>query len=405
MTGLRVLLHDYPGHAFPVQLARSLAARGHEVLHLHCASFSSPRGPLAPAPDDPPSLTLEALSLGGAVQKYDFITRWRQERAYGRQLVERVAAWRPDVVLGGNASIDPQAALQAWARKHRVGFLYWLQDVHGIAITAILARKLGPIGRVIGKVYTARERELWRRSDVVVAITEDFRAILTDASVAADRIAIVQNWADLEDLAPRPKDNAFARAHGLHDKTVLLYSGTMGLKHNPERMVELARAFRTRPEVRIVVVSEGIGADHIAAAKAAEGLDNLIVLPFQPYTVLPDLVGSGDILCVLLEPEAGIYSVPSKLLTYCCAGRAVLGAIPAENLASRIIERNGIGQSVDPSDGAGFVAAAEALVADAPARIAMGSAARLYAEATFDITTITDGFERLLTEARDRGRG
>lgn len=397
---LRVLLHDYPGHAFPVQLARALATRGHEVLHLHCSSFSSPRGPLAPRPEDPPSLTLEALTLDGEVKKYDFLRRWLQERAYATRLVERVAAFKPDVVLGGNASVDPQAALQRWARRNKVGFLYWLQDVHGIAMRAILAKKLSVFGSAVALYYTMKEEALWRRSNVVVAITEDFRPILATAGVPRERVAVVENWADLQELSPRAKDNAFSRAHGLVDKTVLLYTGTMGLKHNPERMVDLARAFRDRSDVKIVVVSEGIGADRIRELAVEERLENILQLPFQPYDLLPDMVATGDILCVLLEAEAGIYSVPSKLLTYCCAGRPVLGAIPADNLAARIIARNHIGVTVSPQDGPGFVDAALRLLADPRARADMGANGRRYAETTFDIDAITTGFETLLDQAR-----
>ena len=36
---MRIVLHDYPGHAFPVQLSRALAARGHQVLHIWFSAF------------------------------------------------------------------------------------------------------------------------------------------------------------------------------------------------------------------------------------------------------------------------------------------------------------------------------------------------------------------------------
>lgn len=30
---MKILVHDYPGYAFPIQLSRELAKRGHRVLH------------------------------------------------------------------------------------------------------------------------------------------------------------------------------------------------------------------------------------------------------------------------------------------------------------------------------------------------------------------------------------
>ena len=35
---MKIIVHDYAGHPFQVQLSRRLASRGHEVLHLYCAS-------------------------------------------------------------------------------------------------------------------------------------------------------------------------------------------------------------------------------------------------------------------------------------------------------------------------------------------------------------------------------
>jgi len=104
-------------------------------------------------------------------------------------------------------------------------------------------------------------------------------------------------------------------------------------------------------------------------------------------------------LLVLLEPDAGVFSVPSKVLTYHCAGRAILGAIPAENLAARTIEANGAGVVVDPGDSDRFIAAARSLIDDPARRIAMGSSARVAAEETFDIDVITDEFLSVLEAA------
>ena len=51
---MRIIVHDYVGHPFQVQLSRELARRGHEVLHLYCSSFVTPRGELTRRDDDPP---------------------------------------------------------------------------------------------------------------------------------------------------------------------------------------------------------------------------------------------------------------------------------------------------------------------------------------------------------------
>ena len=401
---MRIAFHDYPGHAFPVQLARALAKRGHEVLHLTFSEFQAPKGPLAPRPDDPPGLHLKALSLGTAFKKYSFVQRALQERSYAKLLVDAVAAFKPDVILGGNAPLDPQAKLLRFAQSHKTGFLFWHQDVYGVAMDKILRAKIPVFGALIGAWYKALEKRLWRASDRIVAITDDFVPLLTAEGIGRERIAVIENWGAREDLPPRPQDNPWSQAQGLVGKTVFMYSGTLGLKHNPQLLAALARAFKDDPEVRVLVVTEGIGADWLAEAKAREGLDNLILLPFQPFSEVPNAIGTSAALVVLLEPDAGVYSVPSKTLAYLCADRPLLGAIPLNNLAAKLITREGAGLVAAPDDEAGFVAAARRLRADPALRAAMAARGKAYADHAFDIDRITDQFERLLTEARDRAR-
>ena len=57
---MRILVHDYAGHPFQVQLSRELARRGHDVLHLYCSSTHTPRGDLARASGRPARASMSA---------------------------------------------------------------------------------------------------------------------------------------------------------------------------------------------------------------------------------------------------------------------------------------------------------------------------------------------------------
>ena len=168
--------------------------------------------------------------------------------------------------------------------------------------------------------------------------------------IPTDKIYVIENWAPIDELPLRPRANEWARQHGLVDKRVVLYSGTLGLKHDPGAIVQLARHFSNQDDVEVVVVSEGRGADWLRRRREEERLSNLRLLPFQPYADLPDVLASGDVLLTLLEADAGAFSVPSKVLSYLCAGRALLAAVPSDNLAAEVVRRSGGGVLVEPGD-------------------------------------------------------
>ena len=261
----------------------------------------------------------------------------------------------------------------------------------------ILRRKIPVAGAWIGAWYRHLDRRQFARSSKIIAITGDFSPILSrEFGVDASRISVVPNWALIEEIPCLPKDNAWSRLHSLHDKFVYLYSGTIGMKHNPALLLELARRHAEHPDVRVVVVSEGIGAEWLRKEAAAANLDNLLILPYQPFADLPSVLATGDVLVGILEEEAGQFSVPSKTLSYLCAGRPLLLAIPTENLAARITRDNQAGLTVRPSDMDGFLDAASQLHDSSDLREKMANNARAYAEKTFPIEKTAAIFDEIL---------
>jgi glycosyltransferase involved in cell wall biosynthesis len=239
----------------------------------------------------------------------------------------------------------------------------------------------------------------------VVTISDGFVQTLHAWGVPRERVHLIENWAPLGELPLCERDGAWRRRHELGSGPVLLYCGTLGLKHDTDLLFELARRVASRGAT-VVVASEGIGAEALARRLATELLASLRVLPFQPYEQLPEMLGAADVLLALLGRELGSYSVPSKVLTYLSAGRPLLAAVPSENPAAQLIERTRSGIVVEPEDVDGFFLGAERLLDDAALRAELGARGRTYAESAFSITEIGDRFERVLAQALPtRGKG
>ena len=394
---MHVLIHDYAGHPFQVQLSRALARRGSRVTHLYASMIETPRGSLARRGDDPDGLEIRGVGIDSAFAKHSFVKRRFQEVEYGRRVAAEAERLAPDWVISGNTPTEAQAVLANRCRSRGIGFVSWVQDFYGIAVDKLVRRKLPLIGAAVGAYYKRMDRRVLRQSDRIVVITEDFRPMLDRMHVERERVAVIENWAPLEELPLMPRTNAWSREQALCDSFCFLYSGTLGMKHNPALLLELALRHRDDAGVRVVVISEGLGARWLDARKAEHGLDNLVLLPFQPFERMPEVLASADVLVAILEPDAGVFSVPSKVLTYLCAGKPLLAAMPRENLAARTITSAGAGVVVAPHDVSAFVAAGDAFKHDRVSREVAGASARAYAERTFDIGAITDAFERTLS--------
>ena len=138
----------------------------------------------------------------------------------------------------------------------------------------------------------------------------------------------------------------------------------------------------------------------------SEGIHkNLVKLPLQPFEDFPGVLAASDILIAMIEPEAGIFSVPSKSsqLLVC---RKTHGVVCSSGiiLAAKIVVESGAGVVVDPGDEDGFVDAIRSLLGDGDLRERMGLAGRAYAETHFDIGQVADKFETIFSRLKTNCR-
>lgn len=394
---MRIYVCDYSGHPFQVQLSRELARRGNDVVHSYFADFQTPKGRLQIEPGDPPGLQITPLTLGKPFKKYGLLARRFQEVRVGKVIAERIEQFQPDVVIGCNLPIDALDKVVGLCERRKFPLIFWQQDIYSKAITDLLGERFGLPGRIIGRYYQFLERCAANRSAAMVIIAEDFRVTLEkDFGVRSDRIHTIENWAPLDEISPRPKTNEWARAHGLSDCDVVLYTGTIGLKHDPKLILAVAEALGDRPRTRVVVTSEGPYASWLEREASAIPGQPLRVMPFQPFGSYPDVLGTADVLIAVLERDAGTFSVPSKVLSYLCSGRPIVLSAPEQNLASRIVNRANGGYAVPVGDVQHFIGAIRELLDNPAKREALGRNGRTYAEETFDIGKIADRFGTII---------
>lgn len=365
----------------------------------YCESSPSGKGQHTVQQTDPKGLSFRGLRMTSSFDRYSPVNRVRQEIAYGRLLGRWLLAANPEVAVLCNMPLISHAIAARICSRAGIPMVFWHQDIVSVAVGAAAKGRLGIAGRPIARMAEVVERSIAEASQVIVPISADFLPVLNNWHVGHKSV-VIQNWAPLPEIPVHPRDNPWARAHDLVGRPVMLYAGTLGLKHNPAVLAAMAKAMRSSlPSGRFVVISEGRGREWLAECKRREGLENLLLLDYQPYSRFPEVLAAADVLVAILEPSAGRYSVPSKILSYLCSGRPIVAVIPHENAAAATLRESGGGIVIAPGDDEEAAAASIDLLCDDDMRSNMGSAGRDYAEATFDIHAIGDRFEEVLFRA------
>lgn len=378
----RIVVHDYLGHPFQVELSRELARRGHRVHHVYCSNIAVGQGKLRVGKTDS-----DRLSITG-------VPRQRHPGSgpdtYGLEVGGLIGDFAPNVVISGNSPVPVQWHIQHTCAERGIRFVYWLQDIYSARVSRAKTDHAGEGDR------TARcEKATLLSSDAVVAIAEPFAAFARQCGMSSENITVIENWAPLAEMEGDYGEWAPARSYRSSGEHIFLYSGTLDERHGADLLVRLARACDARNTGVVFVVSEGTGRVALESARA-QGIRRLQLHDFQPYDHVPCMFAAADVLLAGLTSEAGQMSVPSKVLAYLCAGRPVLAAIPSTNRAAQLLAEIGAGYVASPDDPDDYVEAAFALVADSARRQRMGKAGRQYARRAFAIEPIADRFEEVL---------
>jgi glycosyltransferase involved in cell wall biosynthesis len=271
----------------------------------------------------------------------------------------------------------PIIGLAALAARPRCGLVFFCQDIFP-EVAGLLEDFHSP---VVNWILERLNRFLVRRAARIVALGDTMASrLVTGKGADPAKTTVIHNWADTSAIVPSPKDNLFSRAHGLHDRFVVLHAGNIGLSQNLDMVIDAAAALQERRDIVFLFIGDGNRRPALEAAVQSRGLDNVRFLPFQPRDQMRWTYATSDVCLVSLKPGLAGYIVPSKVYPILAAGRPYIAAVEPMSEVAAVTERHRCGVLV-PAGNAAALAAAIARLADAPhEREAMGGRARVAAE-------------------------
>jgi len=398
-SNARVVLLDYGKYQFLRSTAALLRANGVSITYIYNSAVQ--------AANQDSSLSSNCsgeigIGVRSRFEKYSPVRRWMQEIEWANNCIGFLEATRPTILFSANTPLDVQKRVAAWCRRNGVLFVFWVQDILGVAIRKLFGLRWPLVGDLAGRYYERLEAKLLRESDHVILISEDHCHLVETCNLDKNRVLLVPNWAIVEEFPELPKDNEWSREHSVSKTFNFVYSGTLGMKHNPNLLLKLAQQFSGTDNVRIIVISEGLGADRLRSERNRLGLNNLVILPFQSLERVRFALASADVLLALLDRNASTFCVPSKVLTYLCTGRPLLLAIPSDNRAARLVSELKAGIVVPPESDRDFLKASLHLFSTASDRKRMGERARCYAEREFRSEKVCRNFMKVVRTVLER---
>ena len=241
-------------------------------------------------------------------------------------------------------------------------------------------------------------RFMFARARHITVISEEQRRNLLAKGVPAHKLSVIPNFVDTDVMVPLPRDPEVEARFGWQNQFVVMHSGNIGFAYDFDSLIEAADRLRGHPDIRFVLIGEGVRKAELMEKAQTAGLGNVQFLPFQPEADLPRIRSCADVQVSLYRRGSSELSLPSKLYEIMASGRPVLASAEPHSEVTRLVLNAESGMVVEPEDAEDLTAAILELRADPALRARLGESGRAYAVAHHSVDAIADEYHALFTQ-------
>lgn len=249
-----------------------------------------------------------------------------------------------------------------FAKKRHCAHMHWCHDLYPDLFPSIGVNMPG----FLLKSLSRTARRSMNKSGKVIAVGRCMGKYLAHTGVETGRISVIPNWPDQEivDVQRKTRSNDVRMKNDVPNarpaeqlirdpspRFRILYAGNIGRAHPMNTILEAAEVLSVHPEIEFAFVGDGPNHDRLASERARRGLQNVKLLPYQPASMLKDLMESGDLHLVSMRDDAAGLLVPCKFYSALAAARPTIYIGPDDTEIARIIKDYGCGAIVPQGDG------------------------------------------------------
>lgn len=196
---------------------------------------------------------------------------------------------------------------------------------------------------------------LYQNAKKIIVVGRDMKQLvelqLDQNTDKKNDIAIIQNWASLEEVEPTPRsENEILREYDLLGKFVFLYAGNMGHPQDLESIVACAEKLKSNEKFHFLFLGSGVKRKWLAREIIIKQLNNVTLLAPRPRNEQKIFLNACDVgLVPLVKKMCGV-AMPSRTYNLLAAGKPILALTEENSELARVIKEDKVGWFVPPSE-------------------------------------------------------
>jgi len=254
-----------------------------------------------------------------------------------------------DVIIATSPQFFTTWAGWALSKVKRKPWIFELRDLWPETIKTVGAMKQGKIIEILEKI----ELSLYRSANIVIPVTDAFKANLIHRGIDANKISVITNGSNNDLFYGQDKDKALLDELNLTDKFIVGYIGTHGMCHGLDFIVQSLPKIKDK-EIHFLFIGDGAMKESIVQLSKELALQNITFLDSISKSDVPRYLSICDISLAPLKNEGNFRTViPSKIFEAAAMEKPTLLGVRGQ--AQKIIEKYNAGICFEPENEDDFI--------------------------------------------------
>lgn len=194
-------------------------------------------------------------------------------------------------------------------------------------------------------VFSSLQKIAYRKSDIIVAISDDMKDKLIEQGVPNEKIEVIVNWFDDRTVSEVSWDkNRFVKIANMDKEHFYVqYAGTMGYVFDYHMIIKVAEILQDDSKIIFQMIGEGSQKQEFVKTVKEKQLNNIVFLPLQPQDMVSDVYSACSTCIIPLKHGVIGNSVPSKAGLLMACKRSIVTSTDKGSKYNSMIKDNGIG--------------------------------------------------------------
>ncbi|WP_313003694.1 glycosyltransferase family 4 protein [Chryseobacterium gleum] len=224
-----------------------------------------------------------------------------------------------DVIISPSPPLTIAVVSIALAKLKKAKFIYNVQEIYPDFFVNQGKMK----SQFVLKILKKLEKFVYKHSDSLVTIDQNFKNTLIPRVENPDKIEIIANFVDTELYHPIEHPLVNVQLFPASDNLKVMYAGNIGFAQDWIPLIESAKKTKAMP-VSYFVIGDGACRSWLKAQIDTYKLDNISLIDYQARETIPHMINYADLHFIFMNKKLEKDGLPSKVYTIMACKKPLL---------------------------------------------------------------------------------